>query len=136
MIKIVKSQKKLSVPTERCTLDEAKRIVPKLRIALTKFGGVGIAANQLGINKSVFATFHNKVFKWYLNPEIVETGDEITQSTEGCLSFPNVYVTLPRFNEIKIKADNLEDEITLTGYEAFIFQHEKDHLNGVTILSN
>ena len=48
---------------------------------------------------------------------------------EGCLSFPNSYVSTKRYNEIVV-SDLINGKIILIGFEAVIAQHEIGHLNG------
>ena len=54
---------------------------------------------------------------------------------EGCLSFPEVNIQVPRHHKIKAKWTNEKGNViedTLVGYDAVCFQHELDHLNGIT----
>lgn len=101
--------------------------------------GVGLAANQVGVNKRIFVASADGV-KWkelvFFNPEIVRTSGEI-RDFEGCLSVFDEYEPVTRFREITMRAVNPEGrtvEVTAKGLLARIFQHEVDHLNGLVFV--
>jgi peptide deformylase len=98
--------------------------------------GIGISANQLGISKQIFAIqigFYKDVF---INSsfEFVNNKKNVVESTEGCLSFPGIYKTLKRFDEITVKYQNLKGKWQ-TGLFAdtasVVFQHEWNHGQGI-----
>ena len=93
--------------------------------------GLGLAANQIGSNLRVFVLNFNGM-KVYVNPEILEQEDDFVFDGEGCLSFPGEVYCTRRFKRIKIRSDSGPDEI-LAGIEAVAFQHELDHLDGITM---
>lgn len=71
-----------------------------------------------------------------INPEI-EFQENPIDSSEGCLSFPGRRETVKRFNNIKIRALNRENQFfTLSGDEmlSILIQHEIDHLNGILFI--
>ena len=104
--------------------------------------GVGIAAPQIGIMKRFFIAMphvesddpeiRDKIY-YMINPEI--TYREGTQlSSEGCLSVPGYMGLVDRPQKIKIKAQDLdgkEHEYEFEGFEATVFCHEYDHLDGI-----
>ncbi len=97
--------------------------------------GIGIAANQVGFDRRVVVVKPSgqEPFAMF-NPEIVSGSDECIDE-EGCLSFPNLFIKINRFNNITIKyLDKTAKEctITLSGYDAKCIQHEIDHLDGIT----
>lgn len=99
-------------------------------------GGVGLAANQVGIDKRliVVRTKH-RVFK-LINPRIVQGEGEVIYK-ESCLSLPGRTVETKRYKKVVVDGyDEDGDEFTYTagGLLAIIFQHEIDHLDGKTIL--
>ena len=70
-----------------------------------------------------------------INPTILEYTKETVLDTEGCLSFPNVYVKVQRPKEIlaEFYNENLEKQtVKIQGYSAKCYLHEWDHLQGVT----
>ena len=102
--------------------------------------GVGLSAIQVGYPFRIFimdtSSMNGKVVgKIFVNPEIVEAATEILPYNEGCLSFPGLFAVVKRPAWVKVKArdDNFEEfELTLDGIDAVCFQHELDHLNGIT----
>ena len=102
--------------------------------------GWGLAANQIGITKRFFAigseTFDNikkPVIMW--NPSIVRESEEKVLDEEGCLSFLGVFVKVLRPKKVTVKWQNIKGETLLNHMdrmESKCFQHELDHLNGVT----
>ena len=102
--------------------------------------GMGLAANQIGITKRFFAFGHESFDKiqkpaiiW--NPSIVRESEEKTLDEEGCLSFLGVFVKVLRPKKITVKWENKKGETLmqhLDGMESKCFQHENDHLNGIT----
>lgn len=101
--------------------------------------GIGLAANQIGLNRRVFV-MGSRILEGFpepfavFNPVITETSDEQVLDEEGCLSYPDLYLKLKRPSWIVAQyqdsTGNLK-EIRVDGYLAKCFQHELDHLNGV-----
>jgi peptide deformylase len=76
-------------------------------------------------------------FTALINPEIVKLEGEITEDYEGCLSVPDVYGLVPRFNKVRLKAldiDGNEVRFKADGFLARIIQHEVDHTNGIVFI--
>ncbi|KHD85473.1 peptide deformylase [Heyndrickxia ginsengihumi] len=103
--------------------------------------GVGLSANQIGLNKQMFAVYiqseQEELAYTLFNPKIVSHSVSMTYlpSGEGCLSVEReVPGYVPRYERIKVKAFDINGEevvIRLKGYTAIVFQHEMDHLNGI-----
>ena len=105
--------------------------------------GVGLAAPQVGINKRLMV--YNESgdrSKWLnevilINPVITEFSDTTDIEIEGCLSFPNMNGSVERSKWIKVEAMNLKGKTIkkkYKGWEARIFQHEYDHLDGIVYI--
>lgn len=113
----------------------------------------GLAAIQLGIAKKFFGIKKSdKKVEVYINPKIVKTFGERTYPKmvgkdnkeedflEGCLSVPDFFGTVKRYFKIKIEWKELRGERLvskrkeLSGFEAIVWQHEYDHLNGVLFI--
>ena len=102
--------------------------------------GWGLAANQIGITKRFFAIgsdtfdiFKKPAIIW--NPSIVRESEEKTLDEEGCLSFLGMFVKILRPKKVTVKWQNLKGETLmqhLDGMASKCFQHELDHLNGIT----
>lgn len=102
--------------------------------------GVGLAAPQVGINKRLMV--YNESgdrSKWLnevilINPVITEFSDTKDIEIEGCLSFPQMNGSVERSKWVKVEAMNLKGKTIkkkYKGWEARIFQHEYDHLDGI-----
>jgi peptide deformylase len=98
--------------------------------------GMGLAGNQVGLLRRVFVmrTTDGREFGCF-NPWIMFGDNDFITGDEGCLSFPNLWLKVPRHN--KITASYLDNTgkpciIELEGLDARCFQHELDHLNGIT----
>ena len=99
--------------------------------------GVGLSANQIGMDVRAFAMVrdieYNDVIVCF-NPRIVTRGDECVWCEEGCLSFPDQFINVQRPDKITVKYEDEEGKdhkITLSGFASRVFQHEFDHLNGI-----
>jgi peptide deformylase len=69
-----------------------------------------------------------------INPEIIEKSERILEGPEGCLSVDNVFGKVPRYENIKVKYQDLNGNEHIKeffGMESVCFQHEIDHLNGI-----
>lgn len=103
--------------------------------------GVGLAANQLGVDKSIIVVDPSgghdyDRFIVLINPVLKMDGRKIL-SKEGCLSVPGVEIEIKRFETCHVSYQGPAGEskdVVLSGLEACIVQHEVDHLHGVTIL--
>lgn len=118
--------------------------------------GAGLAASQIGIAKRFFAEkdIKNKEIKVFINPKIDRFYGEKSYSKivgengkeedflEGCLSFPDFYGTVKRYLKIDASWQELEGKKLVhkksrfEGFEAIVFQHEFDHLNGVLFVDH
>lgn len=99
--------------------------------------GIGLAANQIGLDAKVFVFGDSKENSTIcINPTVLQYTSDTQDDHEGCLSFPNIYVKIKRPQEILAKYwdENLEEQIIkISGYSAKVYLHEMDHLLGITI---
>lgn len=96
--------------------------------------GIGLATPQIGLSIRLFLMKIDGEFFVCVNPEIVERGDQITHE-EGCLSFPKLRLKIKRATDIEVRFWNEHGEKQnrkLSGLASRCFQHELDHLNGIT----
>ena len=117
--------------------EDAKEIETKLSEAMDKFGGIGLSANQVGLDARVFVMRTQNGNKAFFNPEITKASQETDLLKEGCLSFPDIYLMIkrPRVCEMKYQdAEGNEHSTMLDGVGARCAQHEIDHLNGIVFL--
>jgi len=100
-------------------------------------GGIGLAANQVGLKHRVFVMGHPdnpELAKAFFNPIVVKSTETFNDMEEGCLSFPNVYVKIKRPTKIVAKWQNSSgewEEGEFSGYDCKCFLHEYDHLEGI-----
>lgn len=106
---------------------------------MVKSKGLGLSACQVGLNYKLFVMGETKnTSMMVINPEILEESFEEETEYEGCLSFPGVFIKVPRAKFITAKwfNENLEpQEGTIDGYAARCFLHEYEHLQGVVYKS-
>lgn len=116
---------------------EVKTLIQNMFITMYHHGGVGLSANQVGVNKRVFVmdtSNSGQKRRAFVNPQMIEFSEE-SRYKEGCLSFPNVFAFVKRAAKITVRAHDEEGKeftLDLTGIDAVCFQHELDHLNGIT----
>ena len=140
------------------SLEEGNKIATKLFQILTeRKDGIGLAANQVGIDASVaVVNVRNPII--LINPEIIEQWDEVPYY-EGCLSFKGKGINTKRYKNIVITTEQEDGELYFSGtenpsagkgswekegssrqeqelrlLETICVQHEIDHLNGMTIM--
>ena len=95
--------------------------------------GIGIAAPQVGILKSMFVVELDDKLYELINPEILEMKGEVEEE-EGCLSVPNKVGMVKRPEYVKIKGLNRYGEEVFYEAEGLLtkaFCHENDHLSGI-----
>lgn len=104
--------------------------------------GVGLSANQIGLNKRMFAALlsddqgRNREIALF-NPKIISHSEAMVYlpESEGCLSVDRtIQGFVPRYEKVQIKAydvDGNELKLRFKGFDAIVMQHEMDHLNGV-----
>lgn len=146
-----KLQKRIE-PTQ-LTQEQIDDISVKLLEGLKKFGGIGLSANQLGLD--VRACVINVIEPLVLiNPRVVEVSQDTVAYVEQCLSIPKTMrkpVKTVRHKSITIECDNLGTVVfspdnkvnnwkdgneffnDMGLLECVCAQHEIDHLNGVLI---
>ena len=138
----------LRAENAECTEEELKdgtigKIAKEMFMVMYAAEGVGLAAPQVGINKKLMVYNESGDKKKWLdeivmaNPKIVEFSEAKDVEIEGCLSFPNMNGKVERSKWIKVEAQNLKGKKIkkkFKGWEARIFQHEYDHLDGVVYI--
>ena len=134
---IITDKKRLEKPTKPCsTITEGLMIGQELLNMLAESNdGVGLAANQIGLNKSVCVIKVDKPII-LVNPKITgQFGKSLFQ--EGCLSFPGDYIITERWTDIAVTASNHKEQLMFSfdknALECVCVQHEIDHLNGITM---
>ena len=102
---------------------------------MRKCNGMGLAANQVGIDTSLFVTWVDGKYRAYYNPQLLLWSDKLVDFDEGCLSFAGESIIVKRPDWIKLEwqdhKGNIKREI-LDGLNARVCLHEYDHLKGIT----
>jgi peptide deformylase len=114
-----------------------ERLAEDMLATMREHEGVGLAANQVGRLKRIFVVALEDEEYVIVNPEIVARSEETAKETEGCLSIPGIHVGVERPTAITISGSDASGgslRMDVTGLLARVFQHEVDHLDGVTIL--
>lgn len=114
-------------------------LAERMLLAVKHEGGVGIAAPQVGINRRMVLVQRfdkpEKPFELFINPEILWHSELMQKGPEGDLSFDERGFVM-RHYAVQIQYQNLDGEtITemLEGFTSVIFQHERDHLDGILL---
>ena len=143
IVKDINQLKEKCLPTSALSYGEGEDIAKRLLEELSNSkNGIGLAANQIGINKRVCVINVKEEPLILINPEIIERSKETFVFPEGCLSFPNKHVRTIRNTSIKVKADNHDEELTFSAdskdfkdaFECACVQHEIDHLDGILFI--
>ena len=97
--------------------------------------GLGLSAPQVGINYKLFIIGENKEnTMMFVNPEVISVSEEEEFDVEGCLTYPDVFVSFKRPSTVDARWFDEEgnpQEGSFDGYTARCFLHEYDHLFGV-----
>lgn len=114
---------------------EIPPIISNMIALMKKHRGAAIAAPQVGVLKRFFITDQHEVV---INPSWSpsKNSSEVVVE-EGCLSFPGIWVDVKRFDSVDVQYQDVDErwvEKTLKGFDAQVFQHETDHLNGVLFI--
>jgi len=119
---------------------DIKDLIRDLKHTIKTEGGVGLAANQIGILKRVIVLheIENEEEKIYplINPEIIKK-EGVQTDSEGCLSFPDLYIPITRSERVIVtyldENNNLVEK-EFSGLLARAIQHEVDHLDGILFI--
>jgi len=138
---IIKDKNKLQEKCSPVSVKEGEEIGVRLLHELREAdNGIGLAANQIGINKRV-CVVNVKEPLVLINPKIVEKSKEQFIFPEGCLSFPDSKIKTTRHESIVVQADNHKGQLSFSAnskdindaFECVCVQHEIDHLDGITM---
>ena len=120
--------------------DDLERFETDMIKMMLDESGMGLAANQIGITKRFFAighetfdTFQKHAIIW--NPKVISFSEEKVIDLEGCLSFKGIWLKVERPRTVEVEYETTKgtkQTARLDGMESKCFQHECDHLDGVT----
>ena len=120
--------------------DSLREVYRDLCDSMYAENGLGMAAVQIGDTRRMFIVepklaglTENHLPVAFINPEVLESSDEIQDSEEGCLSFPDIYIKVKRPMRTRVRATGIDGnafEISGEGLLARCLLHENDHLTG------
>ncbi len=116
--------------------ERIRRLVDDMLETMYEAEGVGLAATQVDQHERVIvidtSDGHDSAVV-LINPELVETSEEMMYSEEGCLSVPEIYDRVQRHARVRVRAQDRSGavrEFEAEGLLAVAVQHEMDHLLG------
>jgi peptide deformylase len=122
---------------------DLKYIVRDMFETMYAYNGIGLAANQVGINKRIVVVDvslreEKKVLPIVLiNPQIVNYSKKKQVAEEGCLSFPGFFEKVARSLSVEVEYYDINGKrqrIIAEGLLARVLQHEIDHINGIVFV--
>ena len=133
---------RLREPTVAITAvdDSVRELYRDLCDSMYAENGLGMAAPQIGDHRKMFIVEPKLAGRaetdppvCLMNAEVIETSEEVQDSEEGCLSFPEIYIKVKRPMRCKVRAMGLDGatfEIEGEALFARCMLHENDHLTG------
>jgi peptide deformylase len=132
------------VPADTLAAEPLRRLVDEMFETLRQAGGAGLAAPQVFVSLRLFLAVIDPpeeeaepAVEVFINPRLVSASPEKESDWEGCLSFPELSVFVPRHLAVRIEyldLDGVPQALELEGFSARVVQHEYDHLDGVLTL--
>jgi peptide deformylase len=130
------------VTAEEIRAPEFQEFVRALAATLESSQGVGLAAPQVFASVRVFLAAitppaepeERSAPEVFINPRLTILSDDKVAAWEGCLSFQELLVLVPRYRTLRVDYLDLQGlprSLELHGFPARIVQHEYDHLNGI-----
>jgi peptide deformylase len=114
-----------------------KRLAEMMHRFMLDNQGIGLAAPQVGISRRMFVMNVSGRKRTCINPEALwPTTDQPFEFEEGCLSFPGEMIVISRPRKILARyqdEDGAWHEEEMSELESTCFQHELDHLDGITM---
>jgi len=134
----------LKKPTEKWDFEnppfDLPEFVENLCDTMVHERGVGLSANQVGVPYSIFVIGHpdnpDEII-CVVNPKIVDYSNDIVLGEEGCLTWGGLFGKVKRSGTVRVRFANPMGDVntvSLQGFTARAFQHEYDHLQGITFL--
>lgn len=135
--------KQVSKPVERVD-DELRALMNDMLETMYAAPGIGLAAIQIGVPKQVIVMDLAREGeppepRYFINPEIIATSDDIAVYEEGCLSVPEMYEDVERPASCRVRFLDYQGEmreLDCDGLLATCIQHEMDHLKGVLFIDH
>lgn len=132
--------KQKAEPFELPLPDNIQEVGERMLEIMYDFNGIGLAGPQAGLSKRIIVfdlSESGDEAQILINPEIVVASKDKVNGEEGCLSFPEIHGMVMRHAEVEVKGLNTKGkEVSFKADElmAAMFQHEIDHLDGITFV--
>ena len=145
-------QRARELSLEELASPRIQQLIADMRETMRAAPGVGLAAPQIGESIQLVViedppAYHTKLtpeelaarerdavpFHVLVNPVLTIRTDEVVHAFEGCLSFSDFSMIVPRARKVRVEALDEQGQRVVkvaTGWYARILQHEVDHLNG------
>lgn len=126
-------QKTKSVDLIKADKKLLRKTIRQMRQLMKTVKGVGLSANQIGLDQKFFIAEVENKFYAIFNPEITKFSREKNLLEEGCLSVPETLGEIERSQKITLEGQDVmgkKIKIKAWGMLAQVFQHEVGHLNG------
>ena len=123
-------------PADFRSSDSNQKLADSMLSLMREHNAIGLAATQIGHSRRIFVMCISGRTRLCFNPEITESSTVLADYDEGCLSFPGDQCTIVRPDWIRVRYQDPSGEViedTLVALEARCFQHELDHLDGITM---
>ena len=122
--------------------EKIQKIINGMYETITVNPGLGLAAIQVGVDKSILIYDElpgeeKQLLKALINPRIITREGSLISENEGCLSVPDLRANVKRFARVLVEGVDEKGSplrIEAEGLLAIILQHEIDHLNGTLFL--
>jgi peptide deformylase len=138
--------RQISTPVEAID-DELQTLIDDMFETMYAAPGIGLAAIQVGVPKRLLVIDlqeqedeEGKPIRQpqvFINPEILESSEELQVYQEGCLSVPDAYAEVERPSHVRARWQDRQGKVheeRLDGLPAICLQHEMDHLEGVLFI--
>jgi peptide deformylase len=124
--------------------DETRRLMDDMLETMYAAPGIGLAAIQVGVPQRVIVMDLAKegeppAPRHFVNPEILESSEDVQTYEEGCLSVPEYFDEVERPSRVKLRYLNYQGEQIeewAEGMYAVCIQHEMDHLQGTLFIDH
>lgn len=130
------------IPAEEIPTEAFQKFIDEMMATVTEAGGAGLAGPQVFARRRIFlagvlpsaSEEESSAMEVFINPRLTALSEKQLIAWEGCLSFLELLVLVPRYEAVKIEYLNRHGEeksLELRDWPARIVQHENDHLDGI-----